>query len=196
MTDKEFVYEFLDMHYSIGSKGSKLTVYCYTSLEKTMDMLEFITEVKFILTDFSAEFTRRWYEEKANEVKTAVLSEIAKMDLDRGSYVLGHELAMAIKKMKFNVSKDYTDAIFHQYYLKNKLNDDHKKLFQEFRVALNVNGRGWESYWGSVLMTDDAIREFFILKPSYTLITILEDYNQWKTQAVVDETHRIMNLLQ
>ena len=196
MTDKEFVYEFLDMHYSIGSKGPKLTVYCYTSVERTMDMLEFITEVKFILTDFSAEFTRRWYEEKANEVKTAVLSEIAKMDLDRGSYVLGHELAMAIKKMKFNVSKEYTDAIFHQYYLKNKLNDDHRKLFQEFRVALGPTGRGWESYWSNTQMTDDTVREFFILKSNYTLITILEDFHQWKTQAVVDETRRMMDLLQ
>ena len=196
MTDKEFVYEFLDMHYSIGSKGPKLIVYCYTASEKKMDMLEFITEVKLILGDFANEFARRWYEMKTNEVKTAVLSEIAKMDLDRGSYVLAHELAMDVKKMKYNISKDYTDAIFHQYYLKHKLHDDHRKLFQEFRVALSHSGRGWESYWGNTQMTDETVREFFILKPNYTLITILEDFHQWKTQAVVEETHRMMKLLQ
>lgn len=198
MTDKEFVYEFLDMHYSIGSKGPKLVVFCFTSPSKSMDMLELITEVRFLLTDFSAEFTRRWYEERTNQIKTAVLSEIAKMDLDRGSYVLAHELAMDINKMKYNISKDYTDSVFHQYYLKHKLNDDHKLLFNEFRVALNnsSNSRGWQSYWGNTPMDEERVREFFILKSNYQLITILEDFNQWKTQAVVDETHRIMNLLE
>lgn len=61
--------------------------------------------------------------------------------MNRGSYVIGHELAMKMKRL--GVTKDYTDRIFHPFYLRHKLNYQHKELFKEFRLVLGDFHRGW-----------------------------------------------------
>lgn len=193
MTDIELINKVIDKYCYMGSHGTNLRAIDKLSGE-TYTLSDLLSLLRKLLGSFvSMEIVKNWYEFEGNKIKNTIFDEIEKMDLDRGSYVLGHELARDAKRLKLRVTKDYTDVLFHQYYLERKLTNDHLALFKEFRVALV--SRNWEAFWGNQKIDADYLRRLYDESDELIMIKVLDDYNNWKTEAVIDETHRLMNII-